>query len=301
MPDLLRLLLYSVRGGLVVLAAASLYAQVGSPIAGALPFQYFDTRTGAPVVAASAKVCTYAAGTTTPLSTYSDPQLMSANSNPVVLDGTGMPTGGGGIYIGASYKIVLRTAGTDSTCSTGTILWTRDYVTSAGTGVLAIAAGGTGTATPVMTAGSGITLTGSFPNYTIAASVGGYTVYHATYSFASDGGPTGLITPSVNATIPAKFVIQNVALNSTTAVTSGGSATVSVGISAGGGGAASLVAATAKASWSVNAFVQGIPVPQTASTWIKMSAPGVLTITVATTALTAGVIEIYVFGYLSAT
>lgn len=124
---------------------------------------------------------------------------------------------------------------------------------------------------------------------------------HAKYNFSVDGGVVGLITPAVNVTIPANFVIQNVALNSTTAVlAAGGAATVSVGLSAGGAGAAALVAATAKASWSANAFVQGIPVPQTASGWIKMSAPGTVTITVATNALTAGVIEIYVFGYQSA-
>lgn len=125
-------------------------------------------------------------------------------------------------------------------------------------------------------------------------------LYHATYNFAVDGGAVGLITPLSNVTIPQNYVIVNCALNSTTAVTSGGSATVSVGLSAGGGGAAALVAATAKASWSANAFVQGVPVPQTASTWIKMSAPGTITLTVATAALTAGIVEVYVWGYLSA-
>lgn len=297
---------HSFRRGWLALAAALFscvaYAQIGSPISGAISFQYFNTQSGAPVVNAGGKVCTYQAGSSTPLATFSDPQLMSANTNPVVLDGTGMPKDGGGIYIGATnYKIVLRTAGSDGTCSTGTILWTRDFVTAAGAGVLAIASGGTGTSTPGLVAGTGISITGSWPNNTISASVGGYTVYHATYKFSTDGGATGLITPSINATIPTRFVIQNVALNSTTAVTSGGMATVSVGLSAGGGGAAALVAATPVASWSLNAFIQGIPVPQTASTWIKMTAPGQLTITVGTAALTAGVIEIYLFGYLSAT
>lgn len=134
------------------------------------------------------------------------------------------------------------------------------------------------------------------------AILGAAGLYHATYNFAADGGGApGLITPVVNATIPTNFVIQNTALNATTAVlAAGGAASVSVGLSAGSTGAAALVAATAKASWSLNAFVQGVPVPQTASTWIKMSAPGVLTLTSSTNALTAGVIEIYVFGYLSA-
>lgn len=123
---------------------------------------------------------------------------------------------------------------------------------------------------------------------------------HATYSFAVDGGAIGAITPAFNFTLPTNAVITNVALNSTTAVTSLGSATVAVGTTA-GSSAASLVAATAKATWSANAFVQGIPVPPTASTWIKLTAAGQASITVATAALTAGVIEIYVWYYVSKT
>lgn len=129
--------------------------------------------------------------------------------------------------------------------------------------------------------------------------LGDFMSFRAQYNFSVDGGAIGLTTPNISPVIPANFVIQNVALNSTTAVTSLGSATVSVGLSAGGAGAAALVAATAKASWSANAFVQGIPVPQTASTWIKMSAAGQVTITVAVAALTAGVIEVEIFGYQS--
>ena len=125
--------------------------------------------------------------------------------------------------------------------------------------------------------------------------------FHARYDFSVDGGAVGLITPTLNITIPQNFVIQNVALNSTTAVTSGGAATVSIGLSAGGAGAAALVAATAKATWAANAFVAAVPAPQTPSTWIKMSAAGTVTLTVAAAALTAGVIEVYIFGYQSAT
>lgn len=134
------------------------------------------------------------------------------------------------------------------------------------------------------------------------AILGAAGVYHATYNFAVDGGGApGLITPAVNATIPANFVIQNVALNPTTAIlATGGAATVSVGLSAGAAGAAALIAATAKASWSINALLQGIPVPQDVTKWIKMSAPGTITLTSATNALTAGIVEIYCFGYQSA-
>lgn len=125
-------------------------------------------------------------------------------------------------------------------------------------------------------------------------------VAHATYSFAVDGGGApGLITPASNATIPINAVIYNCSINSTTAVT-GTSATVAVGTSA-GSAANSLKAATAITSFTTNAFLQGIPVPQTASTWVKMTAAGSITITSATAALTAGIIEIFVFYFVSPT
>lgn len=123
-------------------------------------------------------------------------------------------------------------------------------------------------------------------------------IAHATYSFAVDGGAIGAITPASNFTLPINAVITNVAINSTTALTSGGSATIAVGTSA-GSAANSLKAATAVASYSTNAFLQGITVPQTASTWLKLTAAGQAQITVATAALTAGILEIYVFYYVS--
>jgi hypothetical protein len=125
-------------------------------------------------------------------------------------------------------------------------------------------------------------------------------IAHAQYSFAVDGGAVGTITPAHNFSLPANAVITNVVINSTTAVTSGGSATVALGTTA-GSTASAFVAATAKASFSINAFVQGVPVPQTSSTFVKMSAAGQLQVTVATAALTAGVIEVYVFYYVSGT
>lgn len=79
-------------------------------------------------VAANGKVCTYAAGTTTPLVTYSDYNLMTPNLVAVSLGSDGRPTSGA-IYLGpARYKIVLRSAGSDATCATGTVYWTLDNV-----------------------------------------------------------------------------------------------------------------------------------------------------------------------------
>ena len=121
----------------------------------------------------------------------------------------------------------------------------------------------------------------------------------ATYSFAVDGGAVGLITPSKTVTLPKNFVITNAIINSPTPVSSGGSATISVGLSAGSSGAAALLAATGKASFSANAQQQGVPTAGTLSSAIKMSAAGSVTLTVAVAALTAGVVDVVIQGYQS--
>jgi hypothetical protein len=71
---------------------------------------------------------------------------------------------------------------------------------------LAIASGGTGTATPTPVAGAGITITGSWPNHTIAQTVGamsvrtpsGHTFTSATYKMH---GIAGALTPLTTGTV----------------------------------------------------------------------------------------------------
>jgi hypothetical protein len=118
-------------------------------------------------------------------------------------------------------------------------------------------------------------------------------IAYAQYNFATDGGATGPITPAINSTIPANAIITRCIFNPTTAVTSGGSATIAIGTTA-GSSASALLAATAKASFSLDATLNGVPVPQTGATWVKLSAAGQIDITVAVAALTAGVIEMFV-------
>lgn len=109
------------------------------------------------------------------------------------------------------------------------------------------------------------------------------------YNFAVDGGAVGAIIPSVSDTIPADAIVMGSVVNSPTAVTSGGSATVAVGTSA-GSSADSILAATTKADFTTDAVLVGL-----ASTApFKMSAAGQLQITVAAAALTAGLIEVIV-------
>lgn len=117
-------------------------------------------------------------------------------------------------------------------------------------------------------------------------------VAKAHYDFAVDGGAIAAITPAQSALLPANAIITNVIINSTVAVTSVGSATIAIGTTA-GSSAASLLAATGKASFTLNGFVQGIPIPSDSTKFVKLSAAGSLNLTVATAALTAGVIDIW--------
>ena len=79
-----------------------------SPVGGAAA-QFF-TNNGVPLT--GGKLYTYAAGTTTPLVSYTTSAGNVARTNPIVLDSAGRVPGGGEIWItSVSYKLVL----TDST------------------------------------------------------------------------------------------------------------------------------------------------------------------------------------------
>lgn len=80
------------------------------------------------LIVSGAKLCTYAAGTTTPQATYSDADLAigHVNTNPVVTDSAGRAV----VYLSAtSYKFTLYTGGTAATCD-GTLLWSQDNVSA---------------------------------------------------------------------------------------------------------------------------------------------------------------------------
>lgn len=128
--------------------------------------------------------------------------------------------------------------------------------------------------------------------------LGAVRVAKAKYSFAVDGGAIATITPATNATIPDNAIVFGGLLNPTTALTSGGSATIAVGTSA-GSSTTSLKTATAVATYSADAVLATVPV-FTAGSAFKMTAAGSITITVATAALTAGILEIIVFYVVAA-
>ena len=89
--------------------------------------QFFDNN-GKPM--AGGCVATYAAGTTTPLATYTDATGAVANPNPVVLDASGRAA----IWIKApAIKYVVKQKnGPTCSLSSGTILYTTDNVQDAG-------------------------------------------------------------------------------------------------------------------------------------------------------------------------
>lgn len=115
-------------------------------------------------------------------------------------------------------------------------------------------------------------------------------VARAKYDFDIDGGAVSTITPgaSYNATIPDNAVMVGGFINSTTACTSGESATVSVGYGGTNAATAGFLTLTAIASLSDDALIVAIPTPAVP---VKMNGEGKITFSIAVAALTAGVIE----------
>lgn len=86
--------------------------------------QYFNN-SGRPC--AGCKLASFAAGTSTPLATYSEPSGTFPNANPTIMDSAGRAR----IYLtGAAYKLVLSDA-------MGNQLWSVDQVASSNNGLLA--------------------------------------------------------------------------------------------------------------------------------------------------------------------
>lgn len=113
----------------VTLSVQGLSAQSGT-LMPAVKFTGWDAN-GDPL--SGGKLCSYVAGTSTPLATYSDVDLAigHVNTNPVILNSSGLPTSGA-VYLtpGASYKFILKDAGSDATCATGSTIWSQDNVSS---------------------------------------------------------------------------------------------------------------------------------------------------------------------------
>jgi hypothetical protein len=161
------------------------------------------------------------------------------------------------------------------------------------------APGSTATAIFIATSETGFKDDGSLATFAQIPRYDGLYVWKAAYSFATDGGAISTITPSQSDIIPANAIVMGAMINSPTAVLSAGAATISVGTTA-GSTAASILAATGKASFSIDAvqvYLAGTGAFGAAP--FKMTAAGQINLTVAAAALTAGVIEVFVFGVLA--
>jgi len=106
-----------------------------SPVGGAAA-QFF-TNTGA--VLTGGKLYTYAAGTTTPLASYTTIAGNVARTNPIVLDSAGRVPTGGEIWItSAQYKFVLKD-------STDVLIATYDNISGIGAGDIPVIYNSAGT------------------------------------------------------------------------------------------------------------------------------------------------------------
>lgn len=120
---LIRLLAALALVSLLALFAIQSHAQtVGLMPEIAIP-QFFDNN-GVPC--SGCKIYSYAAGTSTPLATYTDFTGVVSNSNPIVLSAAGRPVDGTNIYLGSVlYKIVLANPA-------GATIRTQDNVSNQG-------------------------------------------------------------------------------------------------------------------------------------------------------------------------
>lgn len=139
-----------------------------------------------------------------------------------------------GVIKGNGTAISAASAGTDyvapggalGTPSSGTLTNATGLPLTTGvTGLLPVANGGTGTATPALVAGTNVTITGTWPNQTINSSGGGGS--GTVTSVAVSGGTTGLttsggpITTSGTITLAGTLAIANGGTNGSASPTAG--------------------------------------------------------------------------------
>lgn len=103
-------------------------------------WQFFDNN-GVPL--SGGKLYTYAAGTTTPETTYTSSSGATPNANPIILNAAGRLSGSNEIWLTESvtYKFVLAT-------STDVVLWTYDNIPGANDGIATLIANLANTSDP---------------------------------------------------------------------------------------------------------------------------------------------------------
>jgi hypothetical protein len=150
-----------------------------SPVAGA-GWQFFDAN-GVPL--SGGKLYTYAAGTTTPQTTYTSISGVVANENPIILNSEGRVSGTNEVWLDSAvaYKLILKT-------SADVQLWSADDLS----GIAAL-----GNALPVSAGGTGVS-----SNTAYAVLCGGTTATNPIQSIASVGTTGQVLTSNGAGALP---------------------------------------------------------------------------------------------------
>lgn len=111
-----------------------------------------------------------------------------------------------------------------------------------------------------------------------------------TYDFTVEGGVIGSITPRDSPSIPAGAIILGGVIDITTSLTSGASATISLGFGSGAEKAV-LKALTAVASYAAGTTLVIVPI-FTGATVYKVLTTAQMTLTIAVADLTAGKMDV---------